>query len=153
MAKIIISSSDSAWHKVTSKTGYETTIQESRQDETTVLNITEEQFKWIRMGYCSVSENNGEISISKYFAEPLDISYTQEVVEDCIEKELIRLKQWKNHHTSSDLMYSDVSALITSLETIDLSDISWPQSNKHLIDILSSKSITFITDSELTYSN
>tara|TARA_R110000823_G_scaffold313746_1_gene441745 strand:+ start:300 stop:755 length:456 start_codon:yes stop_codon:yes gene_type:complete len=149
MAKLIISHSDTAWHKVTSKPGYEIAIQESRLDETSVFDITDEQYRWIRMGYCSVSENNGVISISKYVEEPFDISYIQEKANENIQTEIERLTQWKNSHTSSDAMYSDVSSLITSLEVIDLSDISWPQSNKHLIDILSSKNITLITDSEL----
>lgn len=146
MAKIIINE-EGAW-KITKNESY-VSILETYNDGMSTHTITDDQFNSLQMGLSFATLSNGSVSITDQPYTISDYSITQEQMQGFIDGSIASLEKWKSQNDSNNPMWSSVSSLITSLNGVDISDVTFPVNAKHPITILADKGITYISIYEL----
>lgn len=145
MAKIIINE-EGSW-KITKNESY-VPILEQQNDNLSTHTITDDQFNSLQMDFAVPTLSNGSVSINNQH-NVNDLYTTQEHMQEFIDGHIAILENWKSENDSSNPMWSSVSSLITSLQSVNISDITFPVTAKHPITILADKGITYISAREL----
>ena len=146
MAKIIINE-EGSW-RITKNESY-VPILETYNDGLSTHTITDDQFNSLQMGLSVPTLSNGSLSINNQPYTINDYSITQEQMQEFIDGSIVSLEKWKSENDSNSPMWSSVSSLITSLNSVDISDVTFPVNAKHPITVLADKGITYISIYEL----